>query len=241
MQVQERSVVETFPHIAKLQEHYFADLPTRKILLRGQSPVAQEGLRLGIVGSRRSTEYGRRFVAELLRGLRGSSVCVVSGGAVGIDVCAHQNALWNNLPTRAWLVGPIEKPGPAINSRVFSQILQSRGSSLLTPDFLQPEVRASGATVAPPLGKNSWLARNAWIAADCDVLLVVEAHKRSGTLHTARMASEFSKPVFLLPGSVFNKSSHGTHHMISQSYGAIVENIDTLTECLVAHATRNSL
>lgn len=228
-----------FPHITKLQEYFFHDLPTRRVFLAGQLPEQKVGLRLGIVGSRRSTEYGRRFVSELLRGLRSSSVCVVSGGAVGIDVCAHQNAMKNSLATRAWLVGPVEKPGPAINSATFSQIQKADGSSLLTPDYLQPDFHLGRCD--PPLGKNSWLARNAWIAADSDVLLVIEAHERSGTLHTARMAAEFSKPVFLLPGSVFNKSSYGTHRMISQSYGSIVENLDALTESLVAHATRNSL
>jgi DNA processing protein len=220
------------------QKNFSQELPSRRVFKRGsQQGFDPRFLKLAIVGSRRSTGYGREVVHQLLERLRGEPVAIISGGAVGIDSASHDAAMKNGLPTRAWLVGPIERPGPRLNAGLFQRILQSSGGSLVVPDYLEPR---RGQT-SPPMGAASWLARNAWIAADSDILLVVEALEKSGTWQTLKMALDFGKPTFAVPGSLFNKSSQGCLKMISGGYAQGVESLDAFAESLIAHARRNFL
>ncbi len=224
------------PKISKLREQYPHLLNCNEVYLRGDAATfKRSNLRLAIIGTRKSTEYGRAVVAQLLLMLRGAPICIVSGGAIGIDACAHEEALKNNLDTRSWLVGPIERPGPQWNAALFSRIVNTKGSALLVPRVLQ-----SADGLRARLGPKAWLLRNAWIAADADIVLIVEALKKSGTWQTAKDAADMSKSVYLVPGSIFNKSSHGISLMISRGQGEVLTDLAEFAESLVAHAARNS-
>lgn len=224
------------PKISKLQEHYGKLLNSNFVCLRGDPETfGKSRFRLAIIGSRKSTEYGREVVSQLLARLRGAPICIVSGGAIGIDECAHRQALKNGLPTRAWLVGPVDRPGPQANAQLFKDIESAEGSALLVPKVLEDE---NGLRLK--LGAKAWLLRNAWIAADADLVLVVEAQEKSGTWQTTKDAHEMSKPVYLVPGSIFSKSSRGISLMISRGQGEVLTDLDLFAESLLVCARRNS-
>ncbi|NCN42079.1 hypothetical protein GW916_12615 [bacterium] len=227
---------ELCPKISELQLNHPKLLNCDSVYLRGDKrSFHKSSFRLAIIGSRRSTEYGRRVVQELLAMLRGSNICIVSGGAIGIDACAHEAAIKNGLATRAWLVGPIGRPGPQCNSALFERIERAEGSAILVPEVLESE---SG--LRQRLGAKAWLLRNAWIAADADCVLVVEAQVKSGTWQTAKDAAEMSKELYLVPGSIFSKSSQGISLMISRGHGQVLTDLKLFAESLLVCAARNS-
>lgn len=234
MNIKQHLLSEISPELYDLHKIFPKQLNCNSIYLRGDpNTFRRSGLRLGIVGTRKSTQYGRRVVSELLRMLRGHPICIVSGGAIGIDACAQNEALNNQLDTRAWLVGPIARPGPQHNSELFRKIESAMGSALIVPTILEePE------GLRKKLGNRAWLLRNAWIAADSDVVLVVEAFEKSGTWQTVKDAADMGKPVFLLPGSIFNESSRGVSLMISRGHGEILTDLKRFAESLVVCATR---
>jgi len=223
--------------LALTQKQFQKHLPSDSAYVRGDvdSMRRRRGLSLGIVGTRMPSPYGYRIVEELMALLRGSNVNIVSGGAFGIDSHAHRMALRNDLPTRSWLVGPIDDPNPRSQRALFEEIAQSKGSGLLVPHFLESE-----NTYRLKLGAKAWLARNAWIVADSDLVLCVEASIKSGTWQTARDSSDLGRDFFVVPGSVFEPRSEGCNRMISNDYAKIMPNIREFAESLVVLSLQNS-
>ncbi|MEO5667659.1 MAG: DNA-processing protein DprA [Bdellovibrionota bacterium] len=228
------------PEMAALQRANPLVLPSTKIWVRSRdwesaSPPRRK-FSVGIVGTRKPSEYGVRVTEELVKRLSAYDMCIVSGGAFGIDRIAHEAALERDLSTRAWLVGPIDDPSPRSHRHLFEKIERSSGSALLVPGHLNdPE---SGAR--RHLGAWAWLARNAWVGAEVDALVVVEAYLKSGTWRTAKDAADLGKSVFVVPGSLFTGSSCGTNKMISESYALPIWDLGELTETLVVLALQRS-
>jgi len=227
-------------HVAQMQATHPLLLPTRDVWIRArewtEGKPPRRKFSVGIVGTRKPSEYGLRVTEELVARLARFDVCVVSGGAFGIDRIAHESALTEGLSTKAWLVGPIEDPGPRAHRRLFEAIEKAPGSALLVPSHLNNPENGTRQR----LGPWSWLARNAWVAADVDALVVVEAFLKSGTWQTVNDAHELGKAIFLVPGSIFTASSCGTNKMISNSCGQIVLDLGELTETLVVLAHQGS-
>jgi DNA processing protein len=172
--------------------------PPVKLYARGTlSPNAHRIL--AVVGSRAATTYGREVVKKLIGGLRGYPITIVSGLALGIDSIAHEAALEAGLHT-------VSVPGsgiddsviyPARHRRLAIRILESGGA--LLSEF-EPTFRATPW---------SFPARNRIMAGMSHAVLVVEARMRSGTLITSRLATEYNRDVFTVPGSIFSPGSEG--------------------------------
>ncbi len=228
MEVSKLDLATHFPHIHQSFQQTTL-LPNEKILVAGDPEIENrtKAFRVGVVGTRRPSHYGIQFVEELLEACAAYRDWIwVSGGALGIDGEMHRAALQRGLKTQAWLVGPIEDPNPRSHFQLFSQMKSRPGCALLVPEGVDPQ---SGARIRP----FSWLERNRWLAADVDVLVVVEAHEKSGTWNTVTWALGFSKEVYLLPGSIFSESSRGTNRMISMGCGHVVESLTQVTKSLV--------
>jgi DNA protecting protein DprA len=185
----------------------FLEIPDcpEKIYVKGSMPGPHMHT-VAIVGSRALTSYGKDAVEKLVEGLAGYSVSVISGLALGTDAEAHKNALKNNLHT-------IAVPGsglahnviyPRTNYDLAVKILESGG--LLLSEF-EPD-QASLPWTFP--------MRNRLMATLADVVLIVEASYKSGTMITARLALEYNREVLAVPGSIFSKTSEGTNRLISQ-------------------------
>ena len=172
---------------------------------------------LAIVGSRNPTHGGIRNAVEFSRYLARSGFVIVSGLAEGIDTAAHRGALDAGGKTVAFLGHGIDRVYPAANRE------------------LAHLISASGALLSEyPLGtrplRRHFPERNRLISGLSLGTLVVEAARRSGSLITARLASEQGREVFALPGSIHNPLARGCHSLIRQGAKLVVTADDILAE-----------
>ena len=157
---------------------------------------------VGIVGSRKPTEYGLNAAADIGGELAQSGALIVSGLADGLDSAGHRAAVKNNCPTIAVMGVPIDRTYPAANV------------------VLRHKIEQKGCVISeyPPrsegVGPNGFLQRNRLIAALSSALLVVEAQEKSGTMSTVSHAERYGKPVFAVPGSIYSPNSAGTNGLL---------------------------
>jgi len=144
---------------------------------------------VAIVGARAASARGMERAHALAKHLAGAGVRVVSGGALGIDGAAHRGALDGNGATTVVLGSGIDVLYPERHARMFHQIARSGGAlvSMFRPGA-QPR-------------RYSFLKRNALISALSDLVVVVEAEAKSGSMSTARAAIEQKRIVAAMPGS----------------------------------------
>ncbi len=157
---------------------------------------------VAVVGSRSPTPGGRDNAQQFARELAASGVVVTSGLALGVDVAAHQGALYGKGKTIAVLGTGIDQIYPQRHMQIAQEIVAS-GGAVIT-EF--------------PLGCQPMPAnfpqRNRIISGLSFGVLVVEAAVRSGSLITARYAIQQDREVFAIPGSIHNPLSKGCHALI---------------------------
>ena len=177
--------------------------PPKSLNFRGVLPPSQLTL-LSVVGSRKYTTYGKQVIEELIGGLKGYPVGIVSGLALGIDSLAHEAALKNNLYTLAIPGGGLDDDFlyPAIHKNLAHRILAAGGG--LMSEFA-PNFRAT---------EWSFPQRNRLVAGISEATLLIEAAEMSGTLITARMATDYNRELLVVPGSIFSKTSAGVHQFL---------------------------
>ncbi len=192
--------------------------------VRGENPVPipPQNRVVSIVGSRDSTSYGENVTGALASGLVGRGFTVVSGGAFGIDACAHRAALKiaaedNPLPTLAVLACGIDRYYPAGNEGLLRNIAQ-RGQLI---SEVPPGSSAS---------RYRFLQRNRLIAALSAVTVVVEARWRSGALNTAHHAAGIGRSVGAVPGSVQSPNSAGCHRLLRDGSAVCVTDAAEVAE-----------
>jgi len=157
---------------------------------------------IAIVGSRNPSASGLANARDFARYIAAQGVTVTSGLAEGIDTAAHEGAMAGGRTIGVMGTGP-DQVYPASNARLAEQI--SMHGALIT-EF---------PTGTPPKREN-FPRRNRIISGMSLGTLVVEAARRSGSLITARLASEQGREVFAVPGSIHNPLSRGCHMLIRQ-------------------------
>ncbi|MEA2901993.1 MAG: processing protein [Actinomycetota bacterium] len=177
--------------------------PPGALFHRGD-PAALDGRRVGIVGTRRCTRYGKDLAHELGRDLAASGVRIVSGLAAGIDGAAHAGAL-----AASGGAPPIAVVGSGVD------VVYPKRHAQLWAD-----VAAAGLLVSEaPLGAapEPWRfpVRNRVIAALSEVVVVVESHARGGSRYTVEAAAERSRTVMAVPGSVRSPASAYTNALLA--------------------------
>jgi len=192
---------DNFP--PKLKE--IPDTPTY-VYLEGELPDPNTHIYLGVVGSRKHSDYGKMVCEDIIKGLAGHPFVIVSGLALGIDALAHTNALEAGLPTVA-VPGSGLSPSvlyPKSNFRLSRTIVEAGGALLseFEPDF-----------EATPW---SFPKRNRIVAGLCDAVLVIEATEKSGALITAKLALGYNRDVLAVPGSVYSDQSSGTNSLLAR-------------------------
>jgi DNA processing protein len=176
--------------------------PPLALVMRGTLEPG-DALAVAVVGARRATEYGRRVAEELAGGFAHAGLTVVSGLAAGIDAAAHRAALAAGGRTLAVLGTGIDRVYPAWHAPLASEIV--RQGALLT-EF---------ACGTPPLAHH-FPQRNRVLSGLTLGTVVVEAAERSGSLITARYASEEGREVFAVPGPVGVSAHRGPHRLIRE-------------------------
>ena len=181
--------------------------PPKELFWTGTDPSSWlDKPKVGIVGSRKITPYGRTVTSKLAGQLAKSGVVIISGLAYGVDITAHQAALRANGTTVAVLGTSLDQIYPAAHAHIATQMC------LHGTIFSEYPEGAIGF-------QSNFVARNRIISGLSDVLLITEAAVNSGSLHTARFALEQGKTVMAVPGNITSPISEGCNNLIKS--GAI--------------------
>ena len=162
---------------------------------------------IAIVGARACSTYGRIQAFRYAKVLSSAGVQIISGMAYGIDAEAHKGALEGGTATYAVLAGGVDICYPAGNKALYERILRERGGIISEQP---PGMRA----------RNYFFpARNRIISGLADMVLIVEAREKSGSLITAQWALDQGKTVYAIPGPVNEDLSIGCHKLIYDGAG----------------------
>jgi DNA processing protein len=192
--------------------------PPPLLYVRGELKKEDE-LAVAIVGSRKTTPYGRWLTEKVSQELARHGVTIVSGMARGIDSLAHWGAISGAGRTIAVLGCGVDVVYPSENRNLFAKIID-HGAIL-------SEFRMG----SPPEGGH-FPRRNRIISGLAIGVVVVQAGEKSGSLITAAYALEQGREVFAVPGNVGTESSRGTHRLIKEGAKLVESSEDILEEIL---------
>lgn len=171
---------------------------------------------IGVVGTRRPSEYGKSMAFKMGRELAGHGLCVVSGGARGIDTAAHTGALQAGR-TIAVLGSGVDVPYPYENRGLLDKIAEN---GAVMSEFV------------PGTKPDSWRfpVRNRLISGLVLGLLVVESQVAGGAMITATLAAEQGRDVWALPGATDSANSQGPHSLIKDGAKLVERAEDILAD-----------
>jgi DNA processing protein len=185
----------------------------------GQKKVFEEQATISVVGSRIASSYGLEVTKDLVQSAVRSGYVTISGGALGIDACAHKSALMAGGKTVAVMAGGLDRLYPQRNLDLFE------------------EIKLTGAIISempPGAAPARWrfLQRNRLIAAIGKATVVVEAGFKSGSINTAGHANELDRPVGAVPGPINSPRSAGCHRLIKERRAELISTPSDLDELL---------
>jgi len=167
---------------------------------------------LGIVGTRKASNYGKNFCNNIVEALKDYNPLIISGLAFGIDYCAHKAALANQLETVAVLGHGLDTLYPSQHRSIALEMIEKGG---LITEFI------SGTTPE----KQNFPQRNRIVAGMIDALLVVETGVRGGALITAEITNSYNREVFAVPGRIDDDLSAGCNNLIKKNKACLIENV----------------
>lgn len=195
--------------------HDIFDPPLCVFVLGDEAVLHQRTL--GVVGSRRHSQYGIRIMKKYFTALINAQIVIVSGMAYGIDTAAHNMALEHQGKTIGVNAGGLLHFYPAGNHQLFKHILSS---GCIVSEFPVD-------TVPRPY---HFPIRNRIIAGLSEKIWIVEAAERSGSLITARLALENGRDVLATPGPVDAPTSEGANRLIRDGAKPVLGVKDILEE-----------
>jgi len=189
------------------------DAPPPLLAVRGDG-AALVRQSVAVVGARNASIAGKTMADRIARGLGGAGLVVTSGLARGIDAAAHEAAVATG--TVAVLAGGLDRVYPAEHLPLVERIVAAGGAAISEMPFGW-EPRAQ-----------DFPRRNRLISGTSLAVVVVEAARRSGSLHTARFALEQGREVFAVPGSPLDPRTEGCNHLIREGATLITSADDVL-------------
>lgn len=193
------------------------DNPPYVLYMRGEIMKWDRILGIGVVGTRKCSDYGHKVVDYIVKDLALCGATIISGMAAGIDGLSARAALNAGNKTVAVLGTAIDNPYPWENRQLMKEIMENGTVISEYP----PGARTQ---------KTSFPWRNRIISGLSKGVLVIEAPKKSGSLITANYALEQGKDVFAVPGNIFKKESEGTNNLIAIGAKAVNSAEDVLNE-----------
>lgn len=170
---------------------------------------------VAIVGTRKPSPYGLQLCEEIVNDLSQYGVTVISGLAFGIDITAHRKCLECQIPTVGVLGHGLRLIYPGQHHNIGLKMLENGGlltefSSQTTPE------------------REHFPMRNRIIAGLCDALIVVETAQKGGSMISARLANDYNKDVFAVPGRVKDPFAKGCNLLIKSHRAALLESVEDL-------------
>ena len=210
--------------------------PSIGLYVRSHTPLgdlwpAQAGI--AIVGTRDISPYGREWCSRIVDGLAHTDdkPLIISGLALGTDICAHRSALEHGLPTIAVMATGADSIYPLRHTDFAEKIRHTPGSALIT-DY--------------PLGTAPlaihFLRRNRIIAGLSRATILVESKLKGGGMMTTKLAFSYDRDVYALPGRVDDIRSQGCNQLIFNKIAEPITSIPALIKSLgMKEASRHSL
>lgn len=192
--------------------------PPVLLYLRGKQSPDKLINSIGIVGTRKPTDYGKKMAEKFAEELSSAGIAVVSGFARGVDTYAHKAVLKNknaSAITAAVFGCGVDMIYPPENKALYDEMLEK---GLLISEY---EISAFPDAVNFP-------KRNRIISGLSFGTIVIESDIDGGALITARTALDQSREVFAVPGYITSKVSHGTNALIKNGQAKLVENLDDI-------------
>ena len=188
--------------------------PPFALYVKGRLPDPERPS-VAIIGARMCSEYGRYMARQLGRGLAFAGVQVISGMARGIDGISQKAALQAGGQSYGVVGCGVDVCYPDENRDVYEELCLSGGVISEFPPGTEPK-----ASFFP--------LRNRIISALSDVVVVVEARRKSGTQITVDTALEQGKEVLVCPGRLTDRLSDGCNYLISQGAGVVIDVNDVI-------------
>jgi len=176
---------------------------------------------IAVVGTRKTSQYGREVTKILTEQLVANGFVIVSGLAIGIDAISHKTAIENNGKTMAVLGCGVDCCFPKENQGLYNSIIN--GNGCVISEY--------------PLGqlptKGSFPSRNRIIAGLSMAVLVTEGAEDSGALITADYCLKLGRRVFAVPGPITSGNSKGPFKLLSKGAKLVTKGEDILRELKV--------
>lgn len=202
--------------------------PPITLYVKGDWQACFEQPCVAVIGSRMCSTYGQNAAEMLSRDLASRGICVVSGLARGIDSAAHRGAIRAGGRTVAVIGTGLDSIYPKENAKLVDEIVASGGA-----------VVSQFPLGTPPI-KENFPYRNRIISGLSMGVLVVEASERSGSLITARLATEQGREVLAVPGNITSRNSFGTNYLIKAGAKLVQQWQDVVAE-LPSHVAASIL
>lgn len=164
---------------------------------------------ISIVGTRNATDYGKQLCRQLVEEMQQYNTLIVSGLALGIDVCAHKESLKQGLPTIGVLGHGLDRIYPSQNRSTADKMLENGGLLTEFPSGTIPD-------------RENFPQRNRIVAGMADATVVIEASIKGGALITAEIANSYNRDVFTFPGRIDDEFSEGCNFLIRNNKAALL-------------------
>jgi DNA processing protein len=198
------------------------------IYMLGSTKPADE-LAIGIVGTRKLTAYGKQVTENLTADLVANGITIISGLAYGVDCVAHSTALEMGGRTIGVWAGGLDTVLDGFRRNLVKQIVEKNQGAIISEYPLG----------FPPL-KTTFPQRNRIIAGLSLGVLVTEAAEDSGSLITAKYATDQGKKVFAVPGPITSPLSAGTAKLLKENAVLVYNVQDILNEIQIKNKIKET-
>ncbi len=202
---------ERYPYLLKQ-----IDNPPMLLYYKGNLSRINFDKTLSVVGSRRASTMGKENLGRIIKDFRGTDLTIVSGGAWGIDTCAHENAIKNGLSTIVVIGSGLDNLYPAQNKNLFEEICQNHGviMSEYWHDFEPLPFR--------------FPIRNRIVSGLSKGTLIVEAMLKSGAMITANLCLDQGRELMCMPGDINNPNTQGIYHLLKNGASMVTSGQDIM-------------
>lgn len=205
-------------HHATIISYYSKQYPVRLkqcidaplvLYQRGNCDLNAERV-VAVVGTRNCSIYGKEFCAELIRNLKEYDVTIVSGLAFGIDACAHNAAIAQEMYNIGVVAHGLDRMYPREHKGIAEKIINKGAILTDFPTETNPD-------------RENFPKRNRIVAGMADAIVVIESAIKGGSMITAKLGNDYNRDVFAVPGRVGDERSEGCNHLIKTNQAHLLE------------------